>query len=88
MSAAPTLLPSTRNCTLCTPTLSDAVAVSVVVPATSEPAAGALRDTVGAVLSTVTLTLAEVLVLPAASRATALIVWLPVDSVVVSRETE
>ena len=40
MSAAPTLLPSTRNCTLCTPTLSDAVAVSVVVPATSERRGG------------------------------------------------
>ena len=40
MSAAPVLFPSTRNCTLCTPTASDAVALTVVVPDTIVPAVG------------------------------------------------
>ncbi len=58
------------------------------MPDTVAPFAGALIATVGAALSTVIVTFAEVLVLPAASRATALSVWLPFDSVVVSSESE
>ena len=73
VSSTPTLLPSTWNCTPTTPTSSDAVAVIVVVPETVAPSAGALIFTVGAVVSleTVTVTAVEVVVLPAASRATA-----------------
>ena len=72
VSADPTLAPSTRNCTLCTPTLSEAVAVTVTVPRRSRPAAGALIDTFGAVVSFVTTALAwleAALALPAASAA-------------------
>ena len=53
VSAAPMFTPSTRNCTLATPDESDAVAVSVTVPATW-PAAGAVIATDGPLLSTVT----------------------------------
>ena len=61
-----------------TATLSEAVAVIVVCPETAAPAAGAVRDTSGGVVSgpgalfTVTLTVVEVALFPAASRASAL----------------
>src|SRR4051812_41048817 len=53
----------------------------LVVPATVAPAAGAVIETAGAVvsLSTVTLTGAEVVELPAASRATAVIACAPFE---------
>jgi hypothetical protein len=44
-------VPSTRNFTPTTPTLSDASAVRVTVPDTVEPAAGDVTETVGAVVS-------------------------------------
>ena len=50
MTAAPRLEPSTSNCTLATPTLSDAVAVTVIVPETVAPELGELIDTVGGVV--------------------------------------
>src|SRR5439155_9674857 len=88
VSSAPRFAPSTLNCTPTTPTLSDAVAeTATAVPDTVAPAAGAVIETVGGVVSallTVTVTAAEVVVLPAASRATAVSVWLPVVAVVVS----
>ena len=62
------------NCTPTTPTLSDAVAVNWTVPDTLAPLAGAVRATVGGVLSglfTVTVTVVDVCVLPAASLANA-----------------
>ena len=43
--------PSTRNSTRETPTLSDALALIVVVPLTVEPFDGVLIDTVGGVVS-------------------------------------
>ena len=57
------------NCTLVTPTLSEAVAVRLTVPDTVAPAAGPVRLTVGAVVSVVDgdCTAVEVLLLPAAS---------------------
>src|SRR3989442_15005540 len=60
-----------------------------MVPLTVAPAAGAVRDTVGAVVSllTVTVTAADVVELPAASRATAASVWVPLVPVVVVQET-
>jgi hypothetical protein len=57
--------------------LSEAVAVRLIEPETDEPPAGDVSVTLGAVVSaggtfdTVTETVAEVVVLPAASRATA-----------------
>src|SRR5207245_986609 len=61
------------------PTLSVAVAVPFPTLVRSVPAAGAVRDTVGAVVSlpTVTVTAADVVELPAVSRATAVSVWVP-----------
>ena len=50
VSAEPTLAPSTRNCTLCTPTASEALAVTVGVPDTVAPALGELIETVGSVV--------------------------------------
>ena len=65
----------TLNCTPTTPTLSDAVAVTLMLPDTVAPFAGAVSETVGACVSppllTVTVRAAEVVVLPAASRAMA-----------------
>ena len=62
------------NCTPTTPTLSEALAVNWTVPDTVAPPAGAVRDTLGGVVSgllTVTDTVVDVCVLPAASLATA-----------------
>src|SRR3989442_613895 len=66
--------------------LSVALAEIVTVPATVAPATGAIREIVGGVLSTVTLTAAAVAVWPAASRATAVKVWEPLAARVVSQE--
>src|SRR5439155_12997851 len=87
VSSAPTLVvPSSLNCTPATLTLSDAVADTVTLaPDTVAPPAGADIVTVGGVVSalvTVTVTAALVFVLPAASRATADSVWLPLVTVV------
>src|SRR6202023_3145933 len=88
--STPKLAPSRRNCTRTTPTLSDALALTVNVPETVEPVAGAVTLTVGGVVSfaTVTVTAAAVAVLPAASRATAVNVCEPLLTVVVFHETE
>src|SRR5437773_3828347 len=72
-SSVPRFAPSSLNCTPATPTLSEALAVTVTVLLTVAPAAGAVMLAVGGVLSlkTVTVTAADVILLPAASRATA-----------------
>src|SRR5207249_5184679 len=75
VTSAPRLAPSSLNCTPRTPTLSVALAETVIGPATEAPARGAVSETVGGALSTVTVTPAAVAVLPAASRATAVRVW-------------
>ncbi len=72
MSGAPSATPSSVNWTLVTPTLSDALAVTVTVPDTVEPAAGAVTATVGPVVSLVTVATASfdgAPTLPAASSA-------------------
>jgi hypothetical protein len=63
--------------------LSVAVALTVTVPFTSDPLVGDVIDTVGAALSTFTETEVDVVVLPAASRATAVKVCVPLVAVVV-----
>src|SRR2546428_457286 len=89
VSSAPRLPPSSWNWTPATPTLSEAVAETVMVPVTVAPEVGAVMVTVGAVVSgTVTVTEEEVVVLLAASRATALRVCVPMAAVVVSHGTE
>ena len=63
----------------------------VVVPSTVEPPLGAVMATVGGVASTlftVTTTARDVVRLPAASRATAVSVWLPLAAVAVFHEIE
>src|SRR6266705_317473 len=89
VSSAPSAAPSNRNCTPATPTLSEASALTLIVPDTVAPFAGAVIDTVGGVVSlnTVTATLAEAR-LPAASRAVAASVCEPFATLVVSRATE
>src|SRR5947208_8057114 len=59
-SSGPRLAPSSWNWTRSTPTLSEAVAVTLIVPDTGSPLAGAVRLTVGGVVSfeTVTMTVA------------------------------
>ena len=71
-SSVPKLDPLSKNCTPATPTLSVAVAFTFIVPVTF-PAAGAVILTTGGLVSlfTVTITPADVAVLPAASRAMA-----------------
>lgn len=49
--AAPTLIPSTLNWTEATATLSEALALKVTEPETVALLAGAVRDTVGGVVS-------------------------------------
>ena len=92
MSSGPSA-PSTRNSTPTTPTLSEASAVTLIVPPTVAPDAGDVMATVGGVVSpdefaTVTVTALEVVVFPAASRARAVSVWEALLAVVVSQETE
>src|SRR5439155_884593 len=50
-SSAPRATSSSRNWTPATPTLSEAAADTVTVPATVDPAAGAVTDTLGGVVS-------------------------------------
>src|SRR5882672_6841923 len=94
VSSAPRAVPSEKNCTPATPTLSEALADTVMVPDTVAPLAGAVRLTAGGVVSgggalfTVTVTEAEVVRLPAASRATALKVCAPLPTLPVFHETE
>jgi hypothetical protein len=75
VTGAPRLAPSIRSCTLATPMLSLAAAVTLTaVPETVALLAGAVTLTVGGVVSafiTVTPTAADVVWFPAASRATA-----------------
>ena len=69
MTTGPILAPSNRNCTPVTPTLSVAVAITVITPPlTYARLAGAVIETAGGTVSTVTGTLA-VAVFPAASVA-------------------
>src|SRR6266571_312339 len=86
VTSAPRFTPSSLNWTPTTPVLSEALALTVVVPLTVAPLIGAVIATVGAALSTVTVTALLVVVLPAASRATALRVWEPSLAVVVFQE--
>src|SRR6266853_2066750 len=94
VSSAPRLAPSILNCTPTTPTLSEALAVTLVVPETVAPEAGDVTLIVGGVVSdggalaTVTVIGAEVVRLPAASRAIAARVCGPLPVVVVSHEIE
>src|SRR5260221_8977219 len=90
MSSAPRLTPSSLNCTPATATLSLAVAETATVPETVAAAPGLVIETDGGVtsLDTVTVTPAEVVPLPAASRATAVSVWLPFAAALVSQDTE
>src|SRR5207302_579695 len=94
VSSAPKLAPSILNCTPATPTLSAALAVIVTVAGTVWPFTGEMMLTVGGVVSgggplaIVTVTGAEVLLLPAASRATAVRVCEPLSDVLVPTETE
>src|SRR5260221_7954930 len=80
VTSAPNGAPSIRNRTLATPTLSEASALMVVVPAMRPPSAGAVRAMAGEVLSTTTPTALLVTVLPAASRATAGRGWDPSEA--------
>src|SRR5918996_4267436 len=91
--SVPSGCPSTKNSTAVTPTLSVALALTMTVPDTSAPLAGSVIATLGgvvsdAVLDTVTVTGAEVVRLPAASRATAVRVWEPLLAVAVFQGTE
>src|SRR5439155_9130477 len=83
-------LPSSRNWTPTTPTLSEAPAATVTGPLTVAPAAGAVTVTAGGVVSfdTVTVAAAEVVLFPATSRATAVSLWLPLPTAVLSQVTE
>src|SRR5438445_9232712 len=60
----------------------------MIVPETVAPGAGEEIEMVGGLLYTITLTAAEVVVLPAASRATAVKLCEPLLAVVVFQETE
>src|SRR5262245_24334964 len=51
VSSSPRGWPSRRNCTPATPMSSDALAVTLMVPLNVEPAAGAVTDTDGGLLS-------------------------------------
>jgi hypothetical protein len=94
VSSAPIAEPSTKNWTPATPTLSEAEALTVVVPETVAPEAGEVMLTDGGVVSgggafdTVTVTAADILVLPAPSRALAVSECEPLATVVVFQEAE
>ena len=69
VTSAPRSAPSSLNCTPATPTLSEALAEAVTVPATADPEAGAVIETIGGVRSSVVKVKSpEVARFPAASR--------------------
>jgi hypothetical protein len=91
VSRLPKLAPSSWNCTLATPTLSLAFAVTEIVPLTVAPPAGLLIETVGGVVSgvpllTFTVTPALVAVFPDRSVATAEMMWLALERATVFKE--
>jgi hypothetical protein len=89
VSSAPRLAPSSMTWTPATPALSEAVAVTLIVPETVAPDVGDVMLTVGGVVSeTVTVTALDVVAFPAASRARAVKVWEPGRAVVVFHESE
>jgi hypothetical protein len=90
VSSVPSEAPSKRNCTPATATLSLAVAETVTVPVRLAPLAGAVIETVGAVVSfaIVTVTTVVVVWLPAASRARADKVCVPFATVALFQEIE
>jgi hypothetical protein len=94
VSSAPSAIPSPKNCTPTTPTLSAAFALTVTVPDTVDPFAGEVMLTVGGAVSgggpfdTVTVRTADVVTLPAASRAVAVSVCEPLPTPVVFQDTE
>ena len=90
VTSAPRFAPSSLNCTPATPTLSLALAVTEMLPVTVAPGAGAVTDTVGAVLSfdAVTTTAVEVVLLPARSRAIAVSVCVPFVAPLLAQVTE
>src|SRR5947209_12337302 len=90
MSSAPRGAPSSWNWTPTTPTSSDALAVTAIVPETPDPEVGKVIATVGGVLSlkTVTVTGSEGYQMPSASSAMARRVWDPLLAVFVSQGTE
>jgi hypothetical protein len=90
ISSAPSVAPSSRNCTPTTPTLSDAFAVTVVVPDTVAPEAGAVTLAVGAVVSfdTVTVLGSDDHVAPSGILATAVKVCGPLPVVLEFHEME
>src|SRR5258707_15499062 len=88
VSSMPAVAPSTMSWTPATPMLSEALALTIVVPATRTPTAGSVIATDGRLLSTTTGMATLVAVLPAASRATAVSRWDPSAAAVVFQETE
>src|SRR5207245_668045 len=89
VSSAPRGAPSSWNWTPTTPTLSEALAVTAMLPVTVAPELGAVMLTVGAAVSgTVTVTALDVAMLFAASQTLSLHVALPSSAVVVSHVTE
>jgi hypothetical protein len=85
VTAAPVLFPSTRNCTLVA--FAETLVVTVIVPETVAPGAGAVIEIVGGPeLFTLTETAALVVACPTALLATAVIEWVALVSVVVLRE--
>ena len=89
VSAEPTFAPSSCSCTLAMPSLSEAVALTVIVAFTVALLDGELIDTVGGMLLellTVTFTPVLVVLLPAESLATAVSVWLPLETEVLLHE--
>jgi len=59
VTSAPNAVPSRRNCTPATTTLSVEVAIMVIVPDTEEPVGGAVIVTVGEVVSAMAVPLAS-----------------------------
>src|SRR5687767_8792881 len=90
VTSDPRLVPFSLNCTPATPTLSIADATSAIEPETVNPVVGDVMEMTGATLSmfTVTVMLADVVLLPAASRAIAVRVWEPADAVLGFQTTE
>jgi hypothetical protein len=84
--------PSTWTATLATPTLSELVPLTATVPASVAPLVGDLNATVGGVVSVTLLsTLADtlpVVTLPELSVARAVMVWVPLATVVVFHDQD
>ena len=89
MSSFARFTPSSLNCTPTTPTLSDAVAETItLVSETVAPLAGAVRETMGAIVSAVEVKVAVTVVFPVTATVQVRLVAQPLEMALAGETTQ